>query len=321
MANVVKADRSRIYYGDFDQVWPLLQYFYKKGADDPIVRLGGRRAFYRTTTLSVLAQIEAIPECRQAMFASLLAYTHQAKSLDSMETLFLTLLVANNSIRDRSAFNRGMQIWETFGAKPTVAGAGPMGFYNIINRRMTFFSREATQTLRRYNGRTLVFGSDIGHLLESLGKVSLDNLFDVGLPSQTIQPLQIRRRADGRPTTSDVWKSGAKAVSASLGRAGTILRVVPFPPVQTVGFVCQVVAGTITVVILWDDFITQIHALPSFDAPNTPPGPIDVGYGVPYEDGGTGGTSTIGVYYGNGSGEEGGGVGGGGGLGLSLIHS
>jgi hypothetical protein len=65
----------------------------------------------------------------------MLDYVYGATRFDGLETLFLTVLAAINMVGDQRAFERGMQAWDTFGAHATVPGAGPMGFYNVIDRR------------------------------------------------------------------------------------------------------------------------------------------------------------------------------------------
>jgi hypothetical protein len=312
IAEEQKIRRARIYYGDFSQVWEWLQRIYAKSEDDSVVRVAGRRAFFRNGLIAVLAQIEAVPECRTAMFDSLLDYASGAKSLDGLETVFLTLLGAANRIHDQTAFNKGMRVWAKFGSRPRVPGAGPMGFYNVGNRKMIFFSRETARSLRlgHVNAGRLVFGNNLSSQLEELAALTLVNPFAIGVTTVARRArLQEREGADN--LTAKTWKDGFLAVGGTLVTVGVAVESFPLPePTSKAAAAIAILVGLgIETAVEWNDFVDDIKALPSTDVEVQDAGqpPMDIPGGTPYvgdtpSDGGSGdGPAGTGIWDENGT--------------------
>lgn len=85
----LKGTRARVFFGSFSQVWALLQSFYTKRQNDSSEQIIYRRALYRNSSLCVLGQIEAVPNCRLKMFFSLLTTPSELEASMTSNRSFL----------------------------------------------------------------------------------------------------------------------------------------------------------------------------------------------------------------------------------------
>lgn len=125
-----------------------MQFLYAKQQGESTKQLAVRRLFFRKSLTTVLAGIEVAPHRRCETFRALLQYITEAGNADGLETVFLTLLAAVNAAEEIELFEQGVEVWRSYAAAPSVPGAGPWGFYNVVSRELSFFPRSAAAALR-----------------------------------------------------------------------------------------------------------------------------------------------------------------------------
>jgi hypothetical protein len=119
------------------------------------------------------------PETRTPMLAYLTDYIDLAGTADGLEFLFLTLINAANIDQDRDAFGLAVSVWKANAIVAEVNGAGPIGFYDMTNRKMAIYADSSAQSSIR-SGVDLFYGSDIASAILSLGFEVLDEPYGFG---------------------------------------------------------------------------------------------------------------------------------------------
>ena len=178
----------RIYYAEYPKVWATLQFFYAQQQDESAKKLAARRLFFRKSLTNVLAGIEAVPQRRTEAFSTLLSYITEAGNADGLETVFLTLLAAVNAAEETELFQQGVEVWRKYAAAPSVPGAGPWGFYNVVSRELSFFPRSAAAALR--SGK-LFDPSSLIRNLKAEATLVIPDIFEIGpVPKLELRELE-----------------------------------------------------------------------------------------------------------------------------------
>ncbi|KFZ01830.1 hypothetical protein V500_00598 [Pseudogymnoascus sp. VKM F-4518 (FW-2643)] len=146
MANNVK--QLRLYYGPLDLIWNLLQIYYARHVDDSSKAYTVKHVFFCNSLFTVLAQVEGFPEGRKVLLQSLISYIHRKKIADGLESILLTLIYSSFVDEDVDLSASATKVWVKFAAKATVSGAGPLVFYNVSTKRLSFFSTKTAAELR-----------------------------------------------------------------------------------------------------------------------------------------------------------------------------
>lgn len=293
MALVAHAARS--YYADFAQTWSYLQGVYTKQNTDTTNLLITRRSFFRNGVLTIIAQVDHQPESRTPMLASLSDYIDLAGSADGLEFVHLSLINAANIDHDQAAFDNAVAVWKANAAAATVAGAGPMGFYDLTSRRMAIYNDTEAQIVRK--GNDLVYGSDIAKALLAKASIVVDDPYGFANASVAKREQARRARRHGPPhldlvdrqdqvSEKAVWEAGAVAVGSFCLEVAAVAALFPSPdPVSKGGAaIFAVVGSTVLEAVAVYDFVDKLQTFESQSAPIDSTTTVSVPDGSPVLD-------------------------------------
>jgi hypothetical protein len=84
---------------------------------------------------------------RDAMLESLVSFIYGRERADGLESILFTLIHDAHSRSRKVVADQATRIWSKFGTTPTRSGAGPLIFYNVETKRMSYFKAQTARAI------------------------------------------------------------------------------------------------------------------------------------------------------------------------------
>jgi hypothetical protein len=268
--------RLRVYSGTPEQAWKYMQFLYERREDDSQKAYTFKRIFYFNGLMTVLGQIEAVPEARDGLLKNLVCHIDACGQADGLESVLLALLFSAQVCENEQLVKAGTRSWLEYATKPSVSGTGPLLFYNVLTKRLYFFSaRVGMDFLLKKNIE------DVEAIVQDLERQALDCMID---PFNTPYSQMSWLNPMNDPSTIVVraWTSNNRTIAqdvatfaAAAGAGVVFVATVPVSVPFCVAGVAAALLGTaagVSLGILWND-VSNPPTTPTQQQPQPQPQP------------------------------------------------